>query len=882
MGKIRKFRRTAKDSGRREHPAGSTGSGSGSASGSGRRREGSALRREIWGVILMAFAVLWFISLHSTANAPVQTGDNPAGGGNLAGGLPASGVLGAALATAGRWIFGQVVDLPVILLFSYGVLALWGTARMRFTLKVGGYLLLCAGVLVLFHLGLPINNGPEGAGSFAAQLAAGFDGQGGGVIGGIFAGLLLRYLAKTGAYVVAWAVVAVSLLIIVDHTARANLLAAARYLFRALGVGVRAVSQALVRLLAVFVQREREKPEAAATAMVTTDAQGARAGRAKVVPLGEGKAKAEKSRWEVSCEPADAGLNVVETGQPADLAGGTGHTGSGRGGARKAGEDANETGRPDLAEDFRNASQLPLLPYHAMYHLPPLSLFPRNVVAYRPKAQRNPGDQARLLEETLDSFGVKAKVIQIDQGPVVTRYELQPAPGVKVSRIVSLADDIALSLAAADVRIEAPIPGKAAVGIEVPNKEMAPVYFRDVLDAPEFMSPAHKLPLALGKDIGGSPVIADLSKMPHLLIAGATGSGKSVCVNTLIASLLFKARPNEVKLLLIDPKRVELANYDGIPHLMAPVVTDPRKAAGALRWVVEEMENRYKLFAANGVRNIEKYNELMAARQPAQGTGGRPGPEIPGQAVASGQATSAGQATSSGKTAPPGQIVPSGGEVEPDRVLPYVVVFIDELADLMMVAAADVEEAICRLAQMARAAGIHLVIATQRPSVDVITGLIKANIPSRISFAVSSQVDSRTILDMAGAERLLGKGDMLFLPISAPKPVRVQGAFIMDREVESLVEFWKKQGKPEYQEGLVQQEAGTRQEGEPDDPLFDEAVQLVIKTGQASASLLQRRFRVGYARAARLVDLMEMKGIVGPAQGSKPREVLVSDPEEDS
>ncbi len=867
MGKIGKFQR-AKRGGKHVLKQGSTAS----ASSPGGRERVSPLKREIWGVVLIAFSVLWLISLY-TAGAPVHDGQLPAGG------LPASGIVGAVLAKASRWIFGQVVDLPLFLIFGYGILCLWGAARMRFTLKVGGYLLLSAGVLVLFHLGLPINSGPEGAGSFTAQLDAGFDGLGGGVIGGMLAGVLLRYLARTGAYVVAWAVVAASLLIIVDHNARASLAKAARSLFGALGMGAGAAGRGLVKLLGVFVQHG--EPQAAATADVDHVGQSKR-DRARVVPMGE-KANGERSRPEGAGAPSGARLTPQETEQPGDLASEAGSPG--RSGQRQTTDARNIPAMPDMSpdtpEDFRNSSQLPLLPYHAMYHLPPLSLFPRNVVAYRPKTQRNPGDQARLLEETLESFGVKAKVIQIDQGPVVTRYELQPSPGVKVSRIVSLADDIALSLAAADVRIEAPIPGKAAVGIEVPNKEMAPVYFRDVLDAPEFMSPAHKLPLALGKDIGGSPVISDLSKMPHLMIAGATGSGKSVCVNTLIASLLFKARPNEVKLLLIDPKRVELTNYDGIPHLMAPVVTDPRKAAGALRWVVEEMENRYKLFAANGVRNIEKYNELMASRQTAP-SGLTPSGQTSSGQASSGQAALSGQAVSSGLAAPSGQTAPCGGEIEPDRVLPYVVVFIDELADLMMVAAADVEEAICRLAQMARAAGIHLVIATQRPSVDVITGLIKANIPSRISFAVSSQVDSRTILDMAGAERLLGKGDMLFLPISAPKPVRVQGAFIMDREVESLVEFWKKQGKPEYQEGLVLQEkGGGQQDGEPDDPLFEEAVQLVIKTGQASSSLLQRRFRIGYARAARLVDLMEMKGIVGPAQGSKPREVLVSEPEED-
>jgi S-DNA-T family DNA segregation ATPase FtsK/SpoIIIE len=335
--------------------------------------------------------------------------------------------------------------------------------------------------------------------------------------------------------------------------------------------------------------------------------------------------------------------------------------------------------------------------------------------------------------------------------------------------------------------------------------------------------------MALGKDIAGASVVCDLSDMPHLLIAGATGSGKSVCMNTMITSILFRQTPDTCKMLMVDPKRVELATYDGIPHLLAPVVTDPKKAAGALKWVVEEMEKRYELFAASGVRNIEKYNEVMQA------------------------------------DAQPG---------EPDQTLPFIVVFIDELADLMIVAAADVEDAICRLAQMARAAGIHLVIATQRPSVDVITGLIKANIPSRVAFAVSSQVDSRTILDMAGAERLLGRGDMLFCPVGAPKPVRVQGAYISDKEVETLVEFWKRQGSPEYKTPIMPTESKVETDT-GDDELFDDAVNLVLSTGSASISMVQRRFRIGYARAARLIDMMELAGIVGPYQGSKPREILV-------
>jgi len=438
---------------------------------------------------------------------------------------------------------------------------------------------------------------------------------------------------------------------------------------------------------------------------------------------------------------------------------------------------------------------------------------------------------ARKLEETLKSFGVEAKVINVRRGPAVTRYELQPSAGVKVSRIVNLADDISLNLASAGVRIEAPIPGKAAVGIEVANNEITPVSLKEVIDSPNFREHPSKLAFAVGKDVSGECVVTDIAKMPHLLIAGATGSGKSVCINSLIISILYKASPNEVKLLMIDPKVVELGIYNGIPHLLIPVVTDPKKAAGALNWAVQEMVNRYKLFADRSVRDLKGYNKLLM----------------------------------------------ENGE---EGILPEIVIIIDELADLMMVAPNDVEDAICRLAQMARAAGMHLVIATQRPSVDVITGVIKANIPSRISFAVSSQIDSRTILDMAGAEKLLGKGDMLFYPVGKPKPIRVQGAFVSEKEVENVVEFIKSQGKAEYDDNIIEEINSKNEHPESSDSDVDEllpqAIELVVEAGQASVSLIQRKFKVGYARAARIIDQMEERGIVGGFEGSKPRQVLIS------
>ncbi|MCH5586438.1 DNA translocase FtsK [Shimazuella sp. AN120528] len=461
------------------------------------------------------------------------------------------------------------------------------------------------------------------------------------------------------------------------------------------------------------------------------------------------------------------------------------------------------------------------------YQLPPI-----NILAQQKKTpiadKHDLNKNAEKLVHTLESFGVSARVIHIHRGPAVTRYEIQPQVGVKVSRIVNLADDLALVLAAKDIRIEAPIPGKSAIGIEVPNTEVAMVGLRDIIESDEYQKSDSKLTISLGRDISGDPNVAVLSKMPHLLVAGATGSGKSVCINGIIVSLLYKAKPDEVKLMMIDPKMVELNIYNGIPHLLAPVVTDPRRAAIALKKVVKEMEKRYEMFANIGARDIERYNTLVA-----QEKNGQP-------------------------------------------KLPYIVVIVDELADLMMVAPGDVEDAICRLAQMARAAGIHLIIATQRPSVDVITGVIKANIPSRIAFAVSAQTDSRTILDMGGAEKLLGRGDMLYLPVGAPKPVRLQGTYLSDEEVEQVVSFVKGQQEAKYVQEMIPTSTEGQQIDDPQDDLYLEAVQLVVEAKTASVSLLQRRLRVGYSRAARLIDTMEQNGIVGPYEGSKPREVRLS------
>lgn len=464
------------------------------------------------------------------------------------------------------------------------------------------------------------------------------------------------------------------------------------------------------------------------------------------------------------------------------------------------------------------------------YKMPPISLLNQREAVDQSYEYSLIQENVKKLEETFESFGVKATVTKANLGPAVTKYEIQPATGVKVSKIVGLTDDIALALAAKDIRMEAPIPGKALIGIEVPNSEVSMVSFRDVIEG-QIKNKDQLLEVPLGRDIGGNVAMADLAKMPHLLVAGATGSGKSVAINGIITSLLLKAKPNEVKLMMIDPKMVELNVYNGIPHLLTPVVTNPKKAAQALHKVVQEMERRYELFAASGTRNMAGYNQFIKKKNEKKEEALLP--------------------------------------------LPYIVVIVDELADLMMVASNDVEDAITRLAQMARAAGIHMILATQRPSVDVITGIIKANVPSRIAFAVSSGTDSRTILDGNGAEKLLGRGDMLFQPMGENKPNRVQGAFISDEEVEAVVKFVKEQQEANYVEEMIPKDEPKTEQGEAEDELYDEAVALVVDMQTASISLLQRRFRIGYNRAARIVDEMELRGIVGPSEGSKPREVLV-------
>ncbi len=497
----------------------------------------------------------------------------------------------------------------------------------------------------------------------------------------------------------------------------------------------------------------------------------------------------------------------------------------------------------DIEEEEFEAEEAPktIVMQKEDYLFPPMDLL-KNSVSKSPAAERAELEgTAQRLVDTLRSFGVETSILDISRGPTVTRYELQPSSGVKISKITNLADDIALNLATAGVRIEAPIPNKAAVGIEVPNKSSNVVHIREILESSAFTGSKSKLTISLGKDIAGNAIVGDISKMPHGLIAGATGSGKSVCINSIIVSILYKAKPDEVKLIMVDPKVVELGIYNGIPHLLVPVVTDPRKASGALGWAVSEMEKRYRMFADRGVRDIAGYNRFVDTLE-------------------------------------------ENTEVEK---MPHIVIIVDELADLMMTASHEVEDSINRIAAKARAAGMHLIIATQRPSVDVVTGVIKANIPTRIAFAVSSQIDSRTILDSAGAEKLIGRGDMLFAPIGSSKPNRIQGCFVSDEEVEKVVDFIKSDHTAEYDDNIMveierqaavekKQKTGLPEDGPDEDPMLTEAIKVVVENGMASTSLLQRKLKLGYARAARIVDEMEQRGVVGPYEGSKPRKVLIT------
>lgn len=691
----------------------------------------------------------------------------------------AAGAVGAFMARVLTTLFGESAVLVPSLIGFVGVMAFIEGGRSIGTPRGVGVALLILLAAAFFHV-LRIPAGLE--------LANGRQGLGGGLIGGAFSWVLLRGFGVYGRLLILILLALVGLLLVTNVSLSRGAVAAKNFLVRWTGLLMAALRDFLL------VARDDAEPE--------SDPEPA-LDRPKMI---HARVVEEEAEPPISPRRLPRAPSHSEAAAAAVTAPG-----------REAAKPAQEQSRPAGSGPDLDGEPI-------QYQLPPLSLLNRVVKGSGRAWEKEIVQKTRLLEDTLTNFGVKAEVKAVSHGPAITRFEVQPAPGVKVSRIANLADDIALSLAAADVRIVAPIPGKAAVGIEVPNREITPVYLRGILESREFQEAPSKLTIALGQDIAGRPVVFDLERALHVLIAGATGSGKSVCINALICSLLFKARPDEVRLVLVDPKMVELTGYNGIPHLLAPVVTDPRRAAGSLRWLVREMENRYEKFAAAGVRDISRYNEWLNGR----------------------------------------------GE---ERI-PFIVVVIDELADLMTVAPVDVEDAIQRLAQMARAAGIHLVVATQRPSVDVITGVIKANIPTRVAFAVSSQVDSRTILDGSGAEKLVGKGDMLFHPIGASKPVRVQGAFISEGELEALLAFIGDQAEPVYREDVLTAENGDDPSAdEPDDDLFVAALRVVVESGQASVSMIQRRLRVGYTRAGRLIDMMEERGFVGPHQGSKPRDV---------
>ncbi|MBF7083037.1 DNA translocase FtsK [Desulfallas sp. Bu1-1] len=734
------------------------------------------LRYEITGIALLAISVLTLLSVIN----------------------PSIGLVGGVISSLLMRLAGEGRYLVPVFLTVFGLKMLLRKSKVKTPVNLSGALIIAVVVLTLLHFTVPAEY----------ALKSGLAGDGGGLIGGLIYFLLLKSFGVSGMYIILTALLLIGLLLLTNQSISVLLKNALAKTFNMLKKTIQMVDEFL------FTSDEDEpvnQPVIIDGYPTGDDLPGGSRGKKSEFGLDEKNQSGEQTD-----PPREEKKSNVIYYRPFLNAGARRDEATGEGGSGSAaGLNEHESGGGESCS--------------VEYQLPPVSLLAKPVRSKMHKNNRDIADNVKKLEETLGNFGIKAKVTQVTRGPAITRYEIQPPPGVKVSRIVSLADDIALSMASPDVRIEAPIPGKAVVGIEVPNKEIATVYLRELVETAEFQQMRSHLAIALGKDIAGNPIVDDLARMPHLLIAGATGAGKSVCLNTILGSILYKATPRHVKFLIIDPKMVELSVYNDIPHLVSPVVTDPKKAATSLRWAVKEMEYRYELFARAGVRDLTRYNNLV------QSTGKTP--------------------------------------------LPLLVIVIDELADLMMIAPAEVEDSICRLAQMARAAGIHLVVATQRPSVDIITGLIKANIPSRISFAVSSQIDSRTILDMGGAEKLLGRGDMLYYPVGATKPVRVQGAYLSDREVELLVQHWKKQSVPKYDESIGQEKTGESGGSDIEDEMLSQAVKIFVETGHASISLLQRRLHIGYARAARLIDIMEKKGYVGGYEGSKPRAVLIT-PEE--
>lgn len=762
----------------------------------------SPRQKEIISVAVMALALLLLCCIALAPDA--QAGED----------VSALGAVSLLLLSLMRFLAGSAaLTLPLCLLL-FGVILLAGRKHVQGGARFAGMLLVWAAFLGLFSLTQPMLG-------FAVYMQKAAGGAGGGFVGGLLAYVLQIAFGSAGSLIILIALAVIGLLLFTD-TSLAELLRALARRLAALFSNLRADTPPEQR------QRARSSPapqnaEETAYAQRRTPFIINHADPAPVVSEPKEPEAAEPplpNRFSNEFLP-DVEQSGETAEKPVKIRKPKAAPSVGR--AAPGAPPAVPTGSSSQSEldAILGAGQEPL----PEYQLPPIELIDAGMKVKNPRLNKAITDSIGLLETALGNFGVKATVTQVVSGPSVTRYELQPAPGVKVSRIVSLSDDIALALAATAVRIEAPIPGKSAIGIEVARESIDTVYFREVMESPEFEGSSSKLSFALGKNIAGEAIIGDLAKMPHLLIAGATGSGKSICVNSILCSILYKAKPNEVKLMLIDPKKVEMSHYKTLPHLVAPVVTDSKKAANALKWVVNEMENRYTLFVSAAVKDFTSYN---LAR--------------------------------------------------PEEPLPQIVVVIDELADLMMVARHDVEDAICRIAQMARAAGIYLLVATQRPSVDVITGLIKANIPSRIAFAVSSYTDSRTILDMGGAEKLLGRGDMLYAPIGANKPMRVQGSFMNEKDIIKLVEYCAGQSAPRFVEAAVEAASGESLADRLDDvdELFYEAGSIIIGSGQASTSYLQRRLSIGNPRAARLIDQLAEKGVVGGPKGAKPRDILMS------
>ena len=724
------------------------------------------------------------------------------------------GALGYGIYQGVQFLFGQGKWFPVISLVLLGAGG-WLKAGRPGKILYIAYIVVTCSACAIVHLGLPEDQ---------QLLSAGARGLGGGLIGGALLQGSNFLIGKTGSWILYLALVAASILVITGKTVR-ELLGSAGGKAKVI---VNTAQGGISRLADRAEKKSQKRESDVMNSLNLPTNTGLQADKKDFamnqgIPFRSRGVKKEEGQ-------ADAGQRPVV----GDSAGASGEEIVKEPDKRKPGSGERREGgeSPAGTENPRVENKVNVKKSHKVYQKPGLNLLQTAPKAVSQRQNKVVSENVRILEKTLSDFGVKAVVTQVNRGPSITRYELQPAPGVKVSKITGLSDDIALALAASHIRIEAPIPGKAAIGIEVPNEERAMVSLREILEDAAFKRSDSKLTFALGRDIAGASVVADLAKMPHLLIAGSTGSGKSVCINSLIASILISTTPDEIKMMMIDPKMVELSVYNDIPHLIYPVVTEPKKAAKALRWAVHEMERRYEAFAGAGVRDINSYNAWLAQQEEE----GRP------------------------------------------SLLPYIVILIDELADLMLVASADVEDSICRLAQMARAAGMHLVIATQRPSVDVITGLIKANIPSRIAFAVSSQTDSRVILDVAGAEKLLGRGDMLYSTLENPKPVRVQGVYVSDKEIENLTNFIKTANvQPDYLEDIVAgAENGRNEENDELDELLPEAARIFIESGQASISLLQRRLRIGYTRAARIIDQMEQSGIVGGFEGSKARAIRMT------